>query len=77
MVEQGEDKEGDASTGAALSTPEQEFRRIDQMDKRNIFLVELLNAIIKLSTKVSAHKQITKKLLQRVRLILVVVEREC
>jgi len=33
------------------------------MDKRNIFLVELLNAIIKLSTKVSAHKQITKKLL--------------
>ena len=62
-VNQGEDKEGDASTDAALSTPEQEFRRIDQMDKRNIFLVELLNAIIKLSTKVSAHKQITKKLL--------------
>lgn len=63
-VKQGEDKEGDASTDAALSTPEQEFRRIDQMDKRNIFLMELLNAIIKLSTKVSAHKQITKKLLQ-------------
>ena len=63
-VKQGEDKEGDASTDAALSTTEQEFRRIDQMDKRNIFLVELLNAIIKLSTKVSAHKQITKKLLQ-------------
>lgn len=60
---QEEGKEGDTTDGAASSSPEHDFCRINQMDKRNIFLVELLSAIVKLSTKVSAHKQITKKLL--------------
>jgi len=63
-VQQAQGDVGDSTTAAALSSPEQDFCRINKMDKRNIFLLELLNAIIKLSTKVSAHKQITKKLLQ-------------
>ena len=60
---QEEGKEGDTTDGAASSSPEHDFCRINQMDKRNIFVVELLSAIVKMSTKVSSHKQITKKLL--------------